>query len=93
MAQEPLPLPFLSELGSTRKKVCNCTAVYLLQGRAYTPWGKEVLMDLKPNASKVRRNAELWPAASQPSHPQTRCGVGGIQQDTYQLETALSSGL
>ena len=77
MAQEPPSLPFLSELGSTRKKVCNCTAVCLVQGRAYTAWGKEVLMDLKPNISKVRRNPELWPAASQPSHPQARGGVGG----------------
>ena len=96
MAQEPDPLClFNPDLGSTREKVYNCSAVCLVQGRVYTPWGKEGLVDLRLNISKVRRDPELWPAASQLSYPQGRVGrgveVGEIQQDTYQLGTTLSS--
>ena len=45
MAQEPDPLClFNPDLGSTREKVYNCSAVCLVQGRVYTPWGKEGLV-------------------------------------------------
>ena len=78
MAQEPDPLClFNPELGSTREKVYNCSAVCLVQGRVYTPWGKEGLVDLRLNISKVRRDPELWPAATQLSYPQGRVGRAG----------------
>lgn len=52
--QEPAPLPFLPELGSTRRNAYNCPAVCLVKGRTHTPWGKEVIVNLRGNISEAR---------------------------------------